>query len=1213
MRLSMTEHFPRQFGKYVLLKSLARGGMGEIHLAASAGAASPTTKLCVIKKVIKEKTEPAKVNRFLDEAKVVLRLSHSNLVSTFDAGDVDGELFIAMELVEGKDLRAIWNRCVRTRTRIPVDVALVVVQEIARALAYVHTYGGLGLVHRDVAPPNILLSYRGDVKLTDFGLARSILKQEHTAPGVVFGRASYLAPEQARGEVADARTDVYSLGIVLWELLTGQSYLQLAGLDPVTSLSLVRHPKTQPPSSRAPWIVPELDAVVLKALTADRAERFQSAEDMRLALSEVTARVAPRADGERIAQFLRGLYRDTLGEETAERERLLVQVGSFFDQQPEPRRTAGKPARARRAPVAQDDLDPFFAPSPGPRSGRFSAASGDVTDVASSPPETATSRVVPAPDESLAASALRVRASSHVRRVSADLSGAELTTKVWRRGRGPRGEDAAQTFVGRVIDSRYFIKHRIGEGGMGTVYAAEHVDIGKTVAVKILHRLFSGEEQLVERFRREARAASRVGHPHIIEVTDFGTTEEGCAYFVMEYLEGMDLADVLVREGRVHPARAVRIAIQICQALEAAHTAGVIHRDLKPENIFLVTRDAQVDFVKVLDFGIARDLFRDSGQLTNPGMTMGTPEYMAPEQSLGRPADRRTDVYAVGALLYEMVTGTAPFKADSHREMLESKRRPPESLRKHASKIPPALDEIILRALGPDPDRRPQTMAELEQDLAGIVWDAQPAAVNVQGARRFSTPRQQAKLEIDERPSKHNGDSDEGGERIGASEHADGVDQGVKQRQNATTPHDKHASEGAASTPDGDGGDARGRISHDQSEGATTMDLPPRGRRDSARPASLAGPLARMPAVGLEPEAHVQAETSTLPPVTRVGTPSPAGFSPVRRARDSSSGTGWSTRSTADQSAADAAAVSRAFAPGSGELEDAGDVADVGELGLDGRPAPAPRVPGTRRMAIVAGLIVLGGGSLAWMITQGPPPVIRDWGRVFGVRSAPRLSARGAGPAASPGNEGAKGAKGADSANGTVVKAVTPTPGGPEIVALAPRPPTGGPHIQGDSGPGSARRPFDIVQTPPPVDRARTALAAGLPDDAIAVLRPAIKGEDGAVRPLLADALVASGWRDAKAYRWSVAIRKAREALALTQRSGSSHGAHALLGESLYAVGSFGPALSEFLKALAETPGDARLRRRVIRSRRQLHRPSDDNAAAQSTGSEPPAEPASEE
>ena len=197
----MSETYPLRFGKYVLLKPMARGGMGAIFLAA---AGEPGfQKFCVVKKVIAEKTDRAKANRFLDEAKVVLRLSHANLVPTFDAGEVNGEFYIAMELVEGKDLREIWNRCVRTKTRIPLDVALHVAREIARALTYVHSHGDLKLVHRDVAPPNILISYFGEVKLTDFGLARSVLKQENTAPGVVFGRASYLSPEQARGETAD--------------------------------------------------------------------------------------------------------------------------------------------------------------------------------------------------------------------------------------------------------------------------------------------------------------------------------------------------------------------------------------------------------------------------------------------------------------------------------------------------------------------------------------------------------------------------------------------------------------------------------------------------------------------------------------------------------------------------------------------------------------------------------------------------------------------------------------------------------------------------------------------------------------------------------------------------------------------------------------------------------------------------------------------------
>ena len=180
----MSTHYPRRFGKYLLLRSLAKGGMGEIYMAAL-GQIGGFEKLCVIKKVLSEQADPSKAKRFLDEAKVVLRLNHSALVNTFDAGEVDGEFYIAMEMVEGKDLREVWNRCVRRRQRIPIEVALHVAREVARVLAYVHGYGDLKLVHRDIAPPNILLGYNGDVKLTDFGLARSALKEEKTNWGAI--------------------------------------------------------------------------------------------------------------------------------------------------------------------------------------------------------------------------------------------------------------------------------------------------------------------------------------------------------------------------------------------------------------------------------------------------------------------------------------------------------------------------------------------------------------------------------------------------------------------------------------------------------------------------------------------------------------------------------------------------------------------------------------------------------------------------------------------------------------------------------------------------------------------------------------------------------------------------------------------------------------------------------------------------------------------
>jgi serine/threonine protein kinase len=336
--------FPRHFGKYLLLRPLAKGGMGEIYMA-GLGQIGGFEKLCVIKKVLAEKADPSKAKRFLDEAKVVLRLSHSALVNTFDAGEVDGEFYIAMEMVEGKDLREVWNRCVRQRQRIPIEVALQVGREVARVLAYVHSYGDLKLVHRDIAPPNILLGYNGDVKLTDFGLARSELKQEKTQPGVVFGRAAYLAPEQARGEVADGRTDVYTLAIVLWELLTGQQYLPISGLDPSAGLALVRHPKPMPPSSRAPWIAPELDKVVLRALAPNREQRYQSAEEFRLALSDVITQVAPRTDPARVVELMQTVFQDVIDTERAEREHLLKDVIPAF------RASSSAPPAKAKAPA----------------------------------------------------------------------------------------------------------------------------------------------------------------------------------------------------------------------------------------------------------------------------------------------------------------------------------------------------------------------------------------------------------------------------------------------------------------------------------------------------------------------------------------------------------------------------------------------------------------------------------------------------------------------------------------------------------------------------------------------------------------------------------------------------------------------------------------------------------------------------------------------
>jgi serine/threonine protein kinase len=252
-----------------------------------------------------------------------------------------------------------------------------------------------------------------------------------------------------------------------------------------------------------------------------------------------------------------------------------------------------------------------------------------------------------------------------------------------------------------------------------------------------LHPVYGRMPDLVERFRREARAASKIGHPHIVDVTDSGTTEDGSVYFVMEYLEGVELASVIDREGALDIARALRITTQICRALAAAHAVGIIHRDLKPENVFLTVREGAADFVKVLDFGIAKSSEAEEARgkrLTHPGMAMGTPEYMSPEQAAGRTADERCDVYAVGAILYEMLTGAPPYDGDNFMEILTKKATvDPAAPRLLRPEIPPTVEELVTSAMARDPDDRPPSMEAFEYELTKALSGRGAAVAKILG------------------------------------------------------------------------------------------------------------------------------------------------------------------------------------------------------------------------------------------------------------------------------------------------------------------------------------------------------------------------------------------------------------------------------------------------------------------------------------------------
>jgi serine/threonine-protein kinase len=299
-------------------------------------------------------------------------------------------------------------------------------------------------------------------------------------------------------------------------------------------------------------------------------------------------------------------------------------------------------------------------------------------------------------------------------------------------------EDIAR--LGTAIGN-YRLDKILGRGGMGTVYSGEHIYIKKAVAVKVLHPQFARFQEAIHRFLREARAASAINHANIVDVTDFGILPDGPVYFVMEYLEGKSLEDLIEKEGAVELHRALNIANQIALALEAAHNLGVIHRDLKPDNIMLLKRpgrrdlvrmapdqswiterEESYDFVKVLDFGIAKTLVPDELLAeTVQGAVFGTPEYMSPEAARGEDVDHRADVYSLGVILFDMLCGRPPFEAPQSSEVLSMHiHNAPPSPREFAPhrEITEMAEAVILKAMQKDAGRRYQNMTEFRRDLS---------------------------------------------------------------------------------------------------------------------------------------------------------------------------------------------------------------------------------------------------------------------------------------------------------------------------------------------------------------------------------------------------------------------------------------------------------------------------------------------------------------
>ena len=313
--------------------------------------------------------------------------------------------------------------------------------------------------------------------------------------------------------------------------------------------------------------------------------------------------------------------------------------------------------------------------------------------------------------------------------------------------------DEMPSLVGQLLSGRYRIEAELGVGGMGAVYRAEHTLMRKRMAVKVLHPEMTRLPEVVERFEREAMAAAHIEHPNVAAATDFGKLEDGSFFLVLEYVEGDSLRDVL-EDGPMDPNRVIHIGRQIVAGLVRAHGLGIVHRDLKPENVMLVNRDGDTDFVKVLDFGIAKvpvsEISKEAGKqhsktLTKVGMVYGTPEYMAPEQALGQDVDARADLYALGVILYEMLVGRRPFESDSPVTLLGMQvTAAPPPFRDVAPElsIPIELETVVMELLEKEAARRPADAKQVRDAfifLEQAFGDGSPISLEQSGMVRAVT------------------------------------------------------------------------------------------------------------------------------------------------------------------------------------------------------------------------------------------------------------------------------------------------------------------------------------------------------------------------------------------------------------------------------------------------------------------------------------------
>ena len=647
-------------GRYRIDGVLGRGGMGAVYRAHQLG----IERDVAFKVLRSDKRQSAALQRFEAEARIIARLRHPHTVRLIDFGRLEDDLYLVLELIGGHPLSTL----IASESVAPA-LALELCAQIADALTEAH---GLGIVHRDLKPANILVEPIGDrevARILDFGVARAA-DNTMTRDGAVMGTPAYMAPEQAQGLPAEATADIYALGVILFEALSGSRPFSA---DTHFALMMMHI------STPAPALTPRLprgeawNAVGLlvdQMLAKDPAERPSTAGEVRDRLRALHARLVQKSG-----------------------------AGAWP--------TDSKPApMTLMADDSGDDLMPL---------------SSSAVEAALHPPavrETHASRDWTGDDRSAPSAAPRAGSSSGSQRPSGALERAPAS-----------GQSTRWYQPGERIGDRYAVQSLLGHGGFAAVYAAHDPVVDRVVAVKVLDEGLDGPDRdaanrAAERFRREARSAAMIVHPNVVTIYDLGIGERHARPFiVMELLDGRDLGEELGQTGPMPPGRAFPLLYGALLGLAAGHELGIVHKDLKPSNLFVVSPGTADEKLCLFDFGIARLDAGEKGS-TASGEMFGTAQYLAPEYVSEGRVSPALDVYQMGLILVEMLTGQKV--VDTDVAITAAVTHGSGSLRIPVDLLRGPFGWVLRRALAHDPSRRFSDAQAFAAALATVDPDTVP-------------------------------------------------------------------------------------------------------------------------------------------------------------------------------------------------------------------------------------------------------------------------------------------------------------------------------------------------------------------------------------------------------------------------------------------------------------------------------------------------------